>query len=216
MSAAHTNLAGRIPCPVSSQGNTGLSEKKSQTLQQADTLDILKSREKCFLVFKIWKLNLRLGLKRIVAVVRLEIKDHFSTDLQWSSSERWCWVCRKLRPQLVLLFMNTEDSALDEAHLSSFTEWWDSSLAGSFLLGLVLSLPNFWKRYCPASHPRYIPDWNIDLFWTLLRLMQSIPTPLSLSAFWRAMNLFPPCLIFELSLCCWLVIPDIAGRHAQP
>lgn len=53
MSAAHTNLAGRIHCPVSSQGNTGLSEKKSQTLQQADTLDVLKSREKCFLVFKI-------------------------------------------------------------------------------------------------------------------------------------------------------------------
>lgn len=142
MSAAHATFVGRTYCPVSSQGSTSRSEKKSQTLQQADTLDIIRSREKCFQFFKIWKLDLRLGLKIIVAVVCSQIKDHFSTDLQWCSSERWCWVCRKLKAQLVLLFINTEDSALDGAHVSSCTEWWDSSLAGSFLLDLVLSLPN--------------------------------------------------------------------------
>lgn len=29
------------------------------------------------------------------------------------------------------------------------------------------------------------------------------------------MNFLPPCLTFELSLCCWLVIPDVARRNAQ-
>jgi len=167
----------------------------------------LKAKKRVFSILKAWMLDLRLGLKIIVVVVHLQIKAPYSGTAQRNDAEHAATCSVDVHEHWEL--------GLDGAHLSSCTEQQDSShQLGAFWL--TLSLLNSWDIYCSASHCRYMLDYNLDLIWTLQRVTQSIPTPLSLSAFWSVVNLFPPCLILEVSMCCWLVIPGIAGRNTQP
>lgn len=63
MSAAYTSFVERIACPVSSQGSTSHSKKKGQILQQAGTLDMIRSREKMFSFFLGMKVVFETGIK---------------------------------------------------------------------------------------------------------------------------------------------------------